>query len=213
MKKPESEVVVPDVISSAQRIRDGQLTSVALVQACLNSIKANNHTLNAFGDVYGDHALNEAWLLDVEAREGRFRGPLHGVPFGIKDLFHTAGLRTTRGSLTALDYVPTQDAPIIQRLKSPGGIVLGKTATTEFGWTGASTSRVFGDGRTPWNPRLSSGGSSSGSAIATAALMVPAALGSDGGFGTHPQCLLWDIRAKRLPRQNSHLAVVGDGNA
>lgn len=181
MKTPVKDVVVPDVISSARRIRDGELTSVALVQACLDSIKATNHTLNAFGDVYAERALAEAAGLDAEAGEGRFRGPLHGVPFGIKDLFHTAGLRTTRGSLTALDYVPTQDAPIIQRLKAAGGIVLGKTATTEFGWTGASTSRVFGDGRTPWNTSLTSGGSSSGSAIATAACMVPAALGSDGG--------------------------------
>lgn len=181
MQKLDLEGVVLDVISSAQRIREGQLTSVTLVQACLKSIKATNPTLRAFGDVYVDHALNQAQLLDAEAREGRFRGPLHGVPFGIKDLFHTAGLRTTRGSLTALDYVPTQDAPIIQRLKAAGGIVLGKTATTEFGWTGASTSRVFGDGRTPWNTSLTSGGSSSGSAIATAAFMVPAALGSDGG--------------------------------
>lgn len=181
MTIPLSSKELPDVLAAAAGIRQGELTSVALVEACLESIKANNATLNAFGDVYADSALAEARLLDAEAREGRFRGPLHGVPFGIKDLFHTAGLRTTRGSLTGLDYVPSQDAPIISRLKAAGGIVLGKTATTEFGWTGASTSRVFGAGRTPWDPRLSSGGSSSGSAIATAARLVPAALGSDGG--------------------------------
>lgn len=181
MRIPLSSKELPDVLASAAGIRQGELTSVGLVECCLESIKANNSTLNAFGDVYADNALAEARLLDVEASEGRFRGPLHGVPFGIKDLFHTAGLRTTRGSLTGLDNVPSQDAPIISRLKAAGGIVLGKTATTEFGWTGASTSRVFGDGRTPWNPHLSSGGSSSGSAIATAARMVPAALGSDGG--------------------------------
>jgi aspartyl-tRNA(Asn)/glutamyl-tRNA(Gln) amidotransferase subunit A len=90
-------------------------------------------------------------------------------------------LRTTKGSLTGLENVPTQDAPIIRRLKEAGAIILGKTATTEFGWTGASTSRVFGNGRNPWNPQLTSGGSSSGSAIAVAARMVPATLGSDGG--------------------------------
>ena len=157
------------------------MSPVKLVALCLDSINTNNPTLNAFGDVYADAALNEADLLAEEARHGHIRGPLHGVPFGVKDLFYTAGLRTTRGSLTALDNVPTQDAPIIRRLKAAGAIVLGKTATTEFGWTGASTSRVFGDGRTPWNPALTSGGSSSGSAIATAARMVPAALGSDGG--------------------------------
>ncbi|RMR08710.1 Amidase [Pseudomonas syringae pv. primulae] len=77
--------------------------------------------------------------------------------------------------------MPAKDAPIIRRLKDAGAIILGKTATTEFGWTGASTSRVFGNGRNPWDPRLTSGGSSSGSAIAVAARMVPASLGSDGG--------------------------------
>lgn len=181
MEAPISANELPDVLASASGIRNGELTSVALVESCLESIKTNNPLLNAFGDVYAERALAEARTLDAEAREGHFRGPLHGVPFGIKDLFHTAGLRTTRGSLTGLDNVPEQDAPIVRRLKAAGGILLGKTATTEFGWTGASTSRVFGDGRTPWNPHLSSGGSSSGSAIATAARMVPAALGSDGG--------------------------------
>lgn len=172
---------MPDVLRAATQIREGRLSPVDLVGLCLESIKANNSTLNAFGDVYVEAALEQAQAMAEEARRGTIRGPLHGVPFGIKDLFHTAGLRTTRGSLTALDNVPSQDAPIIRRLKEAGAILLGKTATTEFGWTGASTSRVFGDGRTPWNPALTSGGSSSGSAIAIAARMVPAALGSDGG--------------------------------
>ncbi|MBD1551500.1 amidase [Pseudomonas typographi] len=172
---------MPDVIQASTHIREGRLSPVELIHDCLESINANNPTLHAFGDVYAEAALSEARVLEDEAKRGATRGPLHGVPFGIKDLFYTAGLRTTRGSLTALDNVPSQDAPIIRRLKEAGAIILGKTATTEFGWTGASTSRVFGDGRTPWNPALTSGGSSSGSAIATAARMVPAALGSDGG--------------------------------
>ena len=172
---------MPDVLNAAAHIRDGRLSPVALVEQCLQSINANNPTLHAFGDVYTEASLEQARTLEGQAERGQLQGPLHGVPFGIKDLFYTAGLRTTRGSLTSLDNVPTQDAPIIRRLKAAGAIILGKTATTEFGWTGASVSRVFGDGRTPWNPALGSGGSSSGSAIATAARMVPAALGSDGG--------------------------------
>ena len=172
---------MPGVIEAAVAIRDGKLDPVQLVKDCINSIKSTNQALNAFGDVYEQAALADAHLAAAEVRAGTLRGPLHGVPFGIKDLFFTQGLRTTRGSLTALDFVPGQDAPIIRRLKDAGGIILGKTATTEFGWTGASTSRVFGNGRTPWNPQLTSGGSSSGSAIAVAARMVPAALGSDGG--------------------------------
>lgn len=172
---------MPSVIEAAARIREGRLTPVQLVESSLLAIETHNPTLNAFGDVYAEAALEQARVMTAEALAGHSRGPLHGVPFGIKDLFSTAGLRTTKGSLTGLDNVPVQDAPIIRRLKDAGAIILGKTATTEFGWTGASTSRVFGNGRNPWDPQLTSGGSSSGSAIAVAARMVPATLGSDGG--------------------------------
>ncbi|VVM76024.1 Acylamidase [Pseudomonas fluorescens] len=172
---------MPTVIQAREQLDAGTITSVALVEASLESVKTHNHTLNAFGDVYADAALEQARRQDDEAGHGRIQGPLHGIPFGVKDLFSTAGLRTTKGSLTSLDSVPLKDAPIIQRLKNAGAIILGKTATTEFGWTGASTSRLFGNGRTPWNPALTSGGSSSGSAISVAARMVPASLGSDGG--------------------------------
>lgn len=172
---------IPSVLDASAAIRECRLDPASLVRDCIDSIKSTNQSLNAFGDLYEEAALEQAREMAREARVGRVRGPLHGVPFGIKDLFYTQGLRTTRGSLTALDFVPERDAPIIRRLKQAGGIILGKTATTEFGWTGASTSRVFGNGRTPWDPRLTSGGSSSGSAIAVAARMVPAALGSDGG--------------------------------
>lgn len=172
---------MPDVLSAAQQIRSGELSSEALVASCLKNIKTHNPTLNAFGDVYDQQALEEARRCDAERQQGQLRGRLHGVPFGIKDLFSTAGLRTTKGSLTSLDNVPDSDAPIIARLKQAGAIIIGKTATTEFGWTGSSYSRVFGHGRNPWGPALTSGGSSSGSAISVAARMVPAALGSDGG--------------------------------
>lgn len=172
---------MPDVLTAAQQIRQGMRSSVSLVTLCLQRIETHNPTLNAFGDVFARAALQDAEACDREAAAGNWRGPLHGVPFGIKDLFSTAGLRTTKGSLTSLEHVPDCDAPIIARLKAAGGILLGKTATTEFGWTGASYSRVFGHGRNPWNTALTSGGSSSGSAISVAAHLVPGALGSDGG--------------------------------
>lgn len=181
MNTEPSPQTMPSVIEAATRIREGRLSPVHLVEQCLAAIQTHNSTLNAFGDVYTEAALEQAHTLAGEAAAGHCRGPLHGVPFGIKDLFSTAGLRTTKGSLTGLEHVPTQDAPIIRRLKQAGAIILGKTATTEFGWTGASTSRLFGNGRNPWNPALTSGGSSSGSAIAVAARLVPGTLGSDGG--------------------------------
>lgn len=172
---------MPTVIEASTLLHACTLTPEHLVKRSLDAIETHNSTLNAFGDVYAELALEQAHIMGEEARRGISRGPLHGIPFGIKDLFSTAGLRTTKGSLTSLNNVPVRDAPIIRRLKEAGAIILGKTATTEFGWTGASTSRVFGNGRTPWDPQLTSGGSSSGSAIAVAARMVPAALGSDGG--------------------------------
>ncbi len=162
MKTDTSLTDMPSVLYAAESIRQGTLTPVQLVEKSLESIKTHNSTLNAFGDVYTEAALEQAHAMTVAAEAGQIKGPLHGIPFGIKDLFSTANLRTTRGSLTGVDNVPTQDAPIIRRLKDAGAIILGKTATTEFGWTGASTSRVFGNGRNPWNPLLTSGGSSSG---------------------------------------------------
>ncbi len=172
---------MPDVLAASRQIRDGSLTPTALLERVFAVIETHNSTLRAFGDLYPVEAGAYAETLTREAAAGNIRGPLHGVPFGVKDLFYTKGLRTTRGSLTACDFVPDQDAPIISRLKKAGAIIVGKTATTEFGWTGTSISRVFGNGRNPWNAKLTSGGSSSGSAIAVAARMVPAALGSDGG--------------------------------
>jgi aspartyl-tRNA(Asn)/glutamyl-tRNA(Gln) amidotransferase subunit A len=181
MTNQKTPAIMPDVIDAAAQIRTCSLTPAELLELSLESIETHNPTFHAFGDIYAAEARDYAETLTQEAASGEIRGPLHGIPFGIKDLFSTAGLRTTRGSLTALDSVPDRDAPIIARLKKAGAIIVGKTATTEFGWTGSSISRVFGNGRNPWNPQLTSGGSSSGSAIAVAARMVPATLGSDGG--------------------------------
>jgi len=124
MNTDASSSFMPSVLDAADRIRQGTLTPVQLVEQSLESIKTHNSTLNAFGDVYTESALEQARILTAEAQANQFRGPLHGIPFGIKDLFSTANLRTTRGSLTGLDNVPTQDAPIIRRLKDAGAIIL-----------------------------------------------------------------------------------------
>ncbi|WP_313375734.1 amidase family protein, partial [Pantoea sp. CTOTU50773] len=105
---------MPDVIGAAQQIRRGDISSEKLVGNCLQQIKSHNPTLNAFGDVYDEQAMEVAKSCDRERQSGKSRGPLHGVPFGVKDLFSTAGLRTTKGSLTSLDNVPEHDAPIIE---------------------------------------------------------------------------------------------------
>lgn len=165
----------------SQEISVQDTSSVSIVAAHLDAIKTKNTTLNAFSDVYDDEALNLAEQRDEEAKQGKIRGPLHGVPVGVKDLFLTKGRRTARGSAAFKDFVPTETAPIIERLETAGAIILGKTTTTEMGWSGSSVSEFYGSTRNPWNPSLTSGGSSSGSAAALASGMAPVTLGSDGG--------------------------------
>lgn len=165
----------------AKEISIGETKSVSIVSCCLDSIKSKNPTLNAFSDVYEDEALALAETRDEEARNGNLRGPLHGIPVGIKDLFYVKDKRTARGSAAFSEFVPTETAPIVERLQAAGAIILGKTTTTEMGWSGSSVSEYYGSTRNPWNPNLTSGGSSSGSASALASGMAPVTLGSDGG--------------------------------
>jgi len=171
----------PGLAQIARKIRSMRLTAEELVGRSLEAIKAKNQSVNAFSDVYGEEALAAARACDRDAAAGRWRGPLHGVPIGVKDLFLTEGRRTARGSAAFRDFVPDRSAPIVERVEAAGAIIVGKTTTTELGWSGSSVSELYGPTRNPWNTRLTSGGSSSGSAAAIAAGMVPCALGSDGG--------------------------------
>ncbi|MHA6688227.1 amidase [Mesorhizobium sp. A556] len=159
----------------------GSLTSEALVQESLSRIKRLNPIVNAFSQVYADEALEEARACDREIAQGKSRGPLHGIPMAVKDLFYVTGRLCQRGSVAYRDFVPKATAPIVQRMIEAGAIMIGKTTTTEMGWSGSSNSEFYGPTRNPWNPALTSGGSSSGSGAALAARMVPFALGSDGG--------------------------------
>ena len=165
----------------ADKVRRTEVSAEQLVLRSLDTIKAKNSSLNAFCAVFDEAAVAEARRCDREAAAGRFRGPLHGIPVGVKDLFLTKGRRTARGSRAFRDFVPEESAPVVERIEAAGAIVLGKTTTTEFGWSGSSVSELYGPTRNPWAPALTSGGSSSGSAVAVASGMVPFALGSDGG--------------------------------
>ena len=171
----------PELAQISREIRSGSLTAESLVTRSLEAIKTKNQSVNAFSDVYVEESLAAARACDREAAEGKWRGPLHGVPIGVKDLFLTEGRRTARGSAAFRDYVPDRSAPIVERIEAAGAIIIGKTTTTELGWSGSSVSELYGPTRNPWNRDLTSGGSSSGSAAAIAAGMVPCALGSDGG--------------------------------
>ena len=156
----------------SERIRGGQSSSVQTVSLFLDRIARAEGRIQAWTTVDSDGALGHAEVLDREAAEGRFRGPLHGVPVGIKDIFSTRGLRTTMGSTLFKNNVPDHDAAVVERLREAGAIILGKTVTTEF------AALDPGPTRNPWNPEHTPGGSSSGSAAAVAAGMCPGATGS-----------------------------------
>jgi aspartyl-tRNA(Asn)/glutamyl-tRNA(Gln) amidotransferase subunit A len=182
-KSTEVAVTGPAALSlsdAAGQIRAGKLTSVELTEACLARIDVYQPKLDAFITVLKSQALAQAATLDAEAKGGRFRGPLHGVPLGIKDIIDTAGARTTGGSSLFSDRVPPEDATVVARLRAAGGIVIGKTNTQEFAMGGGDVS-YFGAARNPWNLAHNTGGSSSGSGAAIAAFLCQGALGTDTG--------------------------------
>jgi Asp-tRNA(Asn)/Glu-tRNA(Gln) amidotransferase A subunit family amidase len=157
---------------AAARIRSGSLLASGLVQALLDRIDALDPLIKAWVCVDRRGALEAARMLDDEARSGRWRGPLHGVPVGLKDIYDVAGLTTTAGAGSHAHRQPHGDAESVRRLRRAGAVILGKTKTTEFAYLDPT------DTVNPWNPHHTPGGSSSGSAAAVASRMVPLALGS-----------------------------------
>jgi len=157
---------------AAERIRAGTLSPVELVEACLGRIQALDARLLAWAHVDADGARAAARELEREAKAGRLRGALHGVPVGVKDIFHVAGMPTTAGAKAFAHSRPTVDAASVALLRAAGAIVLGKTHTTQFAYRDPAPTR------NPWKDGHTPGGSSAGSAAAVAARMVPAALGS-----------------------------------
>lgn len=168
-------------LDMAARVRRGELSPVELVRASLAAIAATEPAINAWSEVFADAAIARAAQLEAEAMRGRFRGPLHGVPVGIKDLFQVEGTRTRRGSRLHADSVARETGPAAGRLFAAGAVMIGKNTTPELGWKASSTSPLTGVTRNPWDPTRTAGGSSSGSAAAVAAGTVPMSLGSDGG--------------------------------
>ncbi len=166
------------VTEAASTIAAGELTVEHLMQSCLERIDALEDKIQAWVLVDREGAMEAAHRLDRELQKGQRRGPLHGIPVGIKDIFYTAGLRTEAGSRSWSGFVPSYDATAVARLKEAGAIVLGKTHTTEFAHQDTAPTR------NPWNPNHTPGGSSSGSGAAVAAGMCPAALGSQTGGST-----------------------------
>jgi aspartyl-tRNA(Asn)/glutamyl-tRNA(Gln) amidotransferase subunit A len=169
------------IAEAGRRLRAGTLSSVALTQHCLARIAALDPHLHAFVRVTEERALADADRADRELKAGIDRGPMHGVPYALKDIYATAGIPTTCHSKLLLDNVPAEDCVVEAKLKSGGAVLLGKLATHEFALGGPSFDLPFPPARNPWNRDHFTGGSSSGSGAAVAAGLVRIAMGSDTG--------------------------------
>ena len=169
-------------IAEAQRlVRRRDLSPVELVEAYAARIRRFDARLNAFVTVTEERAVERARALEAELAAGRWRGPLHGIPIGLKDNIDTAGVRTTAGSAVYADRVPDEDAEVVTRLEAAGAIVLGKLNLHEFAYGGTSAFTLSGPVRNPWDVDRIPGGSSGGSGAAVAARLCAGALGTDTG--------------------------------
>jgi aspartyl-tRNA(Asn)/glutamyl-tRNA(Gln) amidotransferase subunit A len=162
-------------------LRDGRLTSVALVEACLRRAEARDPTYRAFYVVDHDGVLAAARQADADLAEGVDHGTFHGIPIGIKDLIDVAGLATTANAPGRKDAVAEKDAEVVRRLREAGAIVIGKLATYEWGTVGPDNRGAFPPARNPWSLDHITGGSSSGSAAAVAGGLLRTTLGTDTG--------------------------------
>jgi len=167
------------LLNAAEQIRTRKLSPVELTRECLANIDRLNPTLNAFITITADIALDQARKAEEEISAGNYRGPLHGIPFALKDNIDTAGVRTTAASNQYRERVPTEDAEIVRQLKLAGAVIVGKTNMHEFAFGGSGIISAFGPARNPCAPARITGGSSSGTAAAVAAGMCVAAIGTD----------------------------------
>ena len=165
----------------AQNIRTGQVSPVEVTQAHLDRCRRLNPTLKAFITLASEQALAAAARAEEEIRAGCYRGALHGIPMGIKDIFDTAGMLTTHGSSFFRTNVPEQDAAVVRLLRRAGAVVIGKCNTHEFAGGSTTNNPWYGAALNPWDLTRSPGGSSGGSGAAVAAFMCPGATGTDTG--------------------------------
>ena len=172
-------MTLPSLTEISERIRRREVSPVDVLQECLDTIERLNPALNAFITVTADSARQAAKRAEGEISQGNWRGPLHGIPVGLKDLIDTEGVRTTAASAVFRDRVPAEDAAVVKRLKAAGGVVVGKQNLHEFAYGGSSVISHFGPVRNPVNAAFIAGGSSGGSAAAVARGMCYAAIGTD----------------------------------
>ncbi len=178
------------ITEAARLIERRQLSPVDLTRAFLDRIAAHDRHLHAYITVTADLALAQAKAAEQEIASGHYRGPMHGIPFALKDIYCTSGILTSCHSRTRADYVPNFDATTVRKLRDAGAVLLGKLSTHEFAHGGPSFDLPWPAARNPWKREHFTGGSSSGSGAAVAAGLAMAALGSDtGGSIRNPAAL------------------------
>ena len=176
-----SELAFISLAEASQLIRTRKLSPVEYTSALLAHIAATDPAYNAFLAVTAELALAQAKSAEAEIAAGKWRGPMHGIPYAAKDIFDIEGMATTCHSKVRIDHRATADAFVVRRLREAGAVLLGKLALHEFATGGPAFDLPWPPARNPWNRDLHPGGSSSGSGTAVAAGMAPAALGTDTG--------------------------------
>ncbi|MFI5267483.1 MAG: amidase [Chloroflexota bacterium] len=176
-----AELWALSAVELRRRLASGDVSSVEAVEAALDRLLRLEPKLNAFVTVMADEARAAARKADDELAKGQGRGPLHGVPVSIKDMFNTAGVRTTGASKILEQWVPDADSALVERLRAAGAILIGKGNQDEFGHGGTSTLSHFGPVHNPWDFERIAGGSSGGSTAAVAAGIGPIAFGTETG--------------------------------
>ncbi len=169
------------ISQAAERIRDRELSPLELTRAHLDRIDEIDGALDSYVTVLADEAMDAARAAEREIAGGGYRGPMHGIPIALKDLYATAGVRTTANSRVMRDWVPSEDSTAGRKLTEAGAILLGKLCMNEFALGGPDPTSLFASARNPWNREHYPGGSSSGSGAAVAAGLAMGALGSDTG--------------------------------
>jgi aspartyl-tRNA(Asn)/glutamyl-tRNA(Gln) amidotransferase subunit A len=174
-----SELLFETIETVGSLIQKKKLSPVELIKLSLERINEHDSTLTAFITVIEEEAINQAKVLEDELQNGEVRGPLHGIPIAVKDLLQTEGVRTTGGSKIFEDWIPDQDATSVQRMKDAGAIIIGKANLHEFAMGATTENPHYGNAKNPWDIKKIPGGSSGGSAIATATGMAFGSIGTD----------------------------------
>ena len=175
------ELTYLSISEAAERIARKELSPVELVQAHLERIRATDDKLNSFITLLADEAMESARKAEQAIQSGDHRGPLHGIPIGLKDLYYTRGIPTTIGSKIKRDFVPDYDAAVVERFRDSGAVLMGKLQMHEFALGATSENPHDGPAHNPWNVERVTGGSSGGSGASVASGQCMGALGSDTG--------------------------------